>query len=219
MKYDIIKGNILAARIIPKVNQEVAQKLNLREEQKSLLVYSSDADDIAYIASDYATKMCDVEVIHGESMFAGAANANTKFAGDVIIILAGPNPSEMKNAYMYIEQIHKGNEVHFVSAADDNSIIYLTYCIARTGTYLSRLNGINPGDSLAYCVAPPMEGTFAMDAAAKAGNVKMVNWFSPPTNTNFSGAMFTGTESACRAACKAYEAAVQNIADHPIMIF
>lgn len=218
MKNSIIKGNILAARIIPQVNREVAKKLNLRDDQKSLLIYSGDADDIAYISSDYATKMCNVEVIHGESMFAGAANANTKFAGDVIIALAGPNPSEMKNAYMYIEQMHRGNDVHFVSCTDDDSVIYLSYCIARTGSYLSKLNGINKGDSLAYCVAPPMEGMYAMDVAAKAADVRMVNFFSPPTNTNFCGSMFTGTESACRAACQAYATAVQSIVDNPIKV-
>lgn len=216
MKYDKIKGHILSARIISQVTKEVAKKLNLREDQKCLLIFSGDADDIAYISADYATKMCDVEVIHGESMYAGAANANTKSAGDVIIVMAGPNPSEMQNAYNYIRQMHEGDEVCFISANEEDSIVYLAYCISRTGSYLSTINEIEEGDSLAYCVAPPVEGMYAMDKAAKAANVKLVNFYAPPTHTNFTGAMFTGSQSACAAACKAYAEAVISVADWPI---
>ncbi len=218
MKYEKIKGHILSARIIPQVTSEVADKLKLKKGQKSLLVYSGDADDVAYISSDYATKMCNVEVVYGQSMYAGAANANTKLAGEVIIILAGPTPEEMKNAYRYIERVHQGDEVCFISCNDDNSIIYLSHCISRTGSYLSGLNGINPGEALAYCVAPPMECIYAMDMAVKKAKVKLVNFFEPPTNTNFAGAMFTGTQSDCRAAVEAFANAVQSIAENPIVI-
>ena len=73
MKNEIIKGHVLSARVIPQVNRSLADELKLRADQKSLLIFTADADDIAYIAADYATKMCDVEVVYGESMFAGAA--------------------------------------------------------------------------------------------------------------------------------------------------
>ena len=216
MKNEIIKGHVLSARVIPQVNRSLADELKLRADQKSLLIFTADADDIAYIAADYATKMCDVEVVYGESMFAGAANANTALAGDCIIMLAGPNPDEVRNALKFIEEVHEGDDVHFVACNDANDIIYLSYCVSRTGSYLSKLKGIPEGDPLAYCVGAPMESVFGTDAAMKAADVKMVAFYGPPTNTNFSGAMFTGSQSACQAACNAYADAIQSVADCPI---
>ena len=213
MKNDFIKGHILSARVIPQVNRALAEELKLRPDQKSLLLFTADADDIAYIAADYATKMCDVEVVYGESMYAGAANANSALAGDCIIMIAGPNPDEVRNALKFIEEMHENDELHFTSCNDDDSIFYLSYCVSRTGSYLSKINGIPEGAPLAYCVGAPLESVFGTDAAMKAADVQMVAFFGPPTNTNFSGAMFTGSQSACQAACTAYADAIQSVAD------
>jgi len=218
MKNDLIKGHILSARIITHVSEAVTETLNLRPDQRSLLVFTADADDIAYIAADYATKMCSVEVVYGESMYAGAANANTALAGDCIIVLAGPNPAEVKNALGFIQEVHEGDDVHFVSCNDEDSIFYLSYCVSRTGSYLSQLNGIPEGNALAYCVAPPLENLFAMDAAAKAADVQLVTYVVGPSNTNFGAAIFTGSQSACKSACHAYEEAVRSVADCHISI-
>ena len=43
----------------------------------------------------------------------------------------------------------------------------------------------------------------------------MVNFFGPPSETNFGGAMLTGTQSACKAACDAFAAAVMEVARYP----
>ena len=37
--------------------------------------------------------MAEVVVVYAKSFYAGAANANTKLAGEIIGILAGPNPA------------------------------------------------------------------------------------------------------------------------------
>ncbi|MPN02645.1 Ethanolamine utilization protein EutL [bioreactor metagenome] len=56
---------------------------------------------------------------------------------------------------------------------------------------------------------------YALDAAMKAADVSMCELFAPPTETNFGGALLTGSQSACKAACDAFAEAVKSVADNP----
>ena len=71
------------------------------------------------------------------------------------------------------------------------------------------------GTPLAYIIAPPIEATFAIDAALKAADVTMRVWWKPPSETNFAGALLSGSQSACRAACMAFQDAVLDVARDP----
>ena len=51
------------------------------------------------------------------------------------------------------------------------------------------------------------------DEALKSADVKLVSMFAPPTETNYGGALLTGSQSACYAACMAFARAVENIAE------
>ncbi|MDM0711721.1 BMC domain-containing protein, partial [Clostridium perfringens] len=57
---------------------------------------------------------------------------------------------------------------------------------------------------------------YALDAALKAADVEMCEFFAPPTETNFAGALLTGSQSACKAACDAFAEAVQSVASNPL---
>ncbi len=81
---------------------------------------------------------------------------------------------------------------------------------------MSHQAGVEQGTSIAYVIAPPLEATVGLDAALKAANVEMSCYYGPPTETNFSGGLLTGTESDCRAACEAFAAAVCRIAEAPL---
>ena len=82
-------------------------------------------------------------------MYAGAANASTKLAGEVIGIIAGPSPAEVRSGLnAAIDFMENGS--HFVSANDDNSIAYYAHCVSRTGTYLSKVAGVKEGEAIAY---------------------------------------------------------------------
>ena len=76
-------------------------------------------------------------------------------------------------------------------------------------------NSIREGEPLAYLIAPPIEAIYAMDAAIKAAEVQMTAFFGPPSETNFAGALLTGSQSACKAACDAFAAAVMEVAAYP----
>ena len=72
------------------------------------------------------------------------------------------------------------------------------------------------GSALAYLIAPPLEGMYAMDAALKAADVKLCKLYSPPSETNFGGGLLAGTQGACQAACAAFAEAVKEVAARPI---
>ena len=101
MKRDPVRASVLASKIIPNVSPDLAKQLNLAPDQKSLALLTTDSDDVGYTAVDEATKKADVKVVYAKSFYAGAANANTKLAGEFIGILAGPNPAEVKACLLY----------------------------------------------------------------------------------------------------------------------
>ena len=214
MKNDLIRPNILGIKIISNISPEMAQKLELKSHHKSLGLITADCDDVTYTALDEATKASEVDVVYAKSMYAGAANASTKLAGEVLGIIAGPSPAEVRSGLNAVVDFLEYGAT-FISANDDDSIAYYAHCVSRTGTYLSEVAGIREGEALAYLVAPPLEAMYALDAAMKAADVKMCELFAPPTETNFGGALLTGSQSACKAACDAFAEAVKSVADNP----
>ncbi|AJS58952.1 ethanolamine utilization microcompartment protein EutL [Paenibacillus sp. IHBB 10380] len=214
MRNEPIHAKVLGIKLISNVSPDMAEKLNLKPHHKSLGIITADCDDVTYTALDEATKMVEVDVVYARSMYAGSGNASTKLAGEVIGILAGPSPAEVRSGVnAAVDYIESG--AHFVSANEDNSITYFAHCVSRTGSYLSQTAGIREGEALAYLIAPPLEAMYALDAALKAADVTISTFFGPPSETNFAGALLTGSQSACQAACDAFADAVQFVADNP----
>ncbi|MDK2933084.1 MAG: ethanolamine utilization protein EutL [Clostridiales bacterium] len=214
MKNDPLRSTVLSVKLIPNVNPDMAKALNLEPGHRSIGMITTDCDDVGYTALDEATKKADVKVAYAKSFYGGAANANTKLAGEFIGILSGHNPAEVRSglnaAVDFIE-----NEACFYSANDDDTIAYYAHCVSRTGSYLSQTAGIREGEALAYLIAPPIEAMYALDAALKAADVSMAAFYGPPSETNFGGGLLTGSQSACKAACDAFAEAVKFVADNP----
>lgn len=214
MTGDLLKVNVLATHTIANVSEALAKKLKLPKEFRSIGIITADSDDPTYCALDEATKAAAVTVVYGRSLYAGAANASTKFAGEVIGILAGPNPSEVSSGLRAaVDFLESG--VGFHSANEDDSVAYFAYTVSRTGSYLSKTAGVQEGEALAYLVAPPLESTVGLDEALKAADVELVALFEPPTETNYGGGLLTGTQSACNAACAAFAETVKAVAARP----
>ena len=214
MTGDLIRVNVLATHTIANVSGTLAEKLGLRPEHRSIGILTTDCDDVTYCALDEATKAAVVEVVYGRSLYAGAANASTKYAGEVIGILAGPNPSEvasgLRAAVAFMEE-----GVGFRTANEDGSVVYFAHTVSRTGSYLSQTAGVREGEALAYLIAPPLEAVVGLDEAMKAADVRLAALFEPPSETNFGGGLLTGTQSACNAACAAFAETVKAIAQRP----
>lgn len=215
MKNDKMRASVLGVRVISNVSPELAAKLELGPNHKSIGIITADSDDVTYTALDEATKGADVEVVYARSMYAGAGNASTKLAGEVIGIVGGPSPAEVRSGLKAALDFFRSDEACFISANEDDSIVYYAHTVSRTGSYLSKVAGVEEGQPLAYLIAPPMEAIYGLDAAMKAADVKLVEFFGPPSETNFGGGLLTGTQSACYAACSAFAEAIKAVADNP----
>ena len=73
---DPIRPTILAARLIPNVDRGLAERLKLRDDQRSLALITCDIDDSLYASLDEATKMAEVDVVYAHSFYAGSAHAS-----------------------------------------------------------------------------------------------------------------------------------------------
>ncbi len=212
MKKDKLRAKILGIRVIANLSPELIKGLEIDEKYKCIGIITADSDDVLYTALDEATKSSEVDVVYARSMYAGAGNASTKLAGEVIGILGGTSPAEVRSGIKAVENYFADGDC-FISANSDDSINYYAHTVSRTGSYLSNLAGIEEGEPLAYLIAPPLEAVYGLDAALKAADVRLVSMFSPPSETNYGGGLLTGSQSACNAACMAFEQAVLNIAE------
>ncbi|HAX2654746.1 TPA: ethanolamine utilization microcompartment protein EutL [Escherichia coli] len=216
---DLIRPSVTAMRVIASVNAEFARELKLPPHIRSLGLISADSDDVTYIAADEATKQAMVEVVYGRSLYAGAAHGPSHgpspTAGEVLIMLGGPNPAEVR-AGLDAMVAHIENGAAFQWANDAENTAFLAHVVSRTGSYLSSTAGITLGDPMAYLVAPPLEATYGIDAALKSADVQLVTYVPPPSETNYSAAFLTGSQAACKAACNAFTDAVLEIARNPI---
>lgn len=211
---DPIRASILAVKFIPNVSRDLAENLKLRPDQRSIGMFTCNVDDVGYTALDEATKKADVEVVYGRSFYAGAAHASGPLSGEFIGILAGPNPAEVK-AGLAAAALVVSEEACFYSADPEDKIAFYAHTISRTGSYLSKIAGIEEGQSLAYLIAPPLESIYGIDAALKAADVRMAVWYGPPGETNFGGGLLTGSQSACKAAAEAFRDTVIAVARNP----
>ena len=207
----MIPVQILAVRYLANASPMLLQALGVPPGYPALGMLTTDCDDATYIALDAATKAAEVEVAYSRSFYAGAANASTPNAGEVIGILAGRTPgavrSGMEAALAALQR---------VGFDETNKVPYLAHTVSSAGTFLAREAGIRPGAALAYLIAPPLEAMYAMDAALKAADVKLCKLYTPPSETNFGGGLLSGTQSACEAACASFAEAVKEVAVRPL---
>ena len=206
----MIPVNVLAVRYLANASPSLCRALGAPDGYPSLGMLTTDCDDATYIALDAATKAAEVEVAYGHSFYAGAANASTPNAGEVIGILAARTPgavrSGMEAALGMLQRI---------GFTERNKVPFLAHTVSSAGAFLAREAGVKPGSALAYLIAPPLEGMYALDAALKAAEVRLCKLYRPPSETNFGGGLLAGTQSACEAACAAFAEAVKEVAARP----
>jgi len=211
---DPIYATPLSVRLIPRVDRNFADRLNLRSDQLSIGLITADNDDATYVSIDHATKMADVEVVYAHSFYAGAKHSSGLLSGEILAILAGPDPDEVR-AGLDAAVDYMKNEALWYTANEDGSITFFPHLISQTGSYLSKISNIPIGSPVAYLVAPPMEGMVGLDAALKAASVSIASLTMPPSETNFMGVILTGDQSACKAAAIAFQNMVLDVASNP----
>ncbi len=206
----MIPVKVLAVRYLTSAPGALCKALGAPKNAPCLGLITTDCDDATYIALDEATKAADVTVSYGASFYAGAANASTPNAGEVLGVLAGPTPGAVRSGME--AALAALDRIGFDMAAD---VPYLCHTVSSCGSFLAKEAGVPEGTSLAYLIAPPLESIYGIDAAIKAAEVSVQKLYAPPTQTNFGGGLLGGSRSACEAACAAFAAAVQEVAARP----
>lgn len=216
MNLQPIKADVLAVRMIPNVDAALAEKLGLVPGQRSVGMLTVTIDDIGYTALDEATKRAEVDVVYARSFYAGAAHASGPLSGEFIGMIAGPTPDEVESGLEAAQHIIQ-QDAHFEALNEGGSHALYAHVIPRTGTYLSKMAGINEGEPLAYLIAPPLEAVYGLDAALKAADVQLAAFYGPPSETNFGGGLLTGSQSACEAAAAAFRDTIIHVAQNPLV--
>ena len=204
----MIPVKVLATRIIANAAPGLRQGLGAPVGYPALGLITTDCDDATYIALDAATKAADVRVCYARSFYAGAANATTPHAGEVIGVLAGANPETLKSGMeAALAALRR------VGFEEVGGVPYLAHTVSSVGSFLAEEAGVRQGTALAYLIAPPLEAMYGLDGAMKAADVRLCKLYTPPSETNFGGGLLCGTQSACDAACKAFADRIQEVAE------
>lgn len=149
---DLIRPSVTAMRVIASVNDGFARELKLPPHIRSLGLITADSDDVTYIAADEATKQAMVEVVYGRSLYAGAAHGPSPTAGEVLIMLGGPNPAEVRAGLdAMVASIENGAAFQWANDAENTAfpgacgfayrlvpLVYRRYCAGRS-------NGLSGG--------------------------------------------------------------------------
>ena len=206
----MIPVKVLAVQYLSGASPALVQALGAPKGYPALAMLTTDCDDATYIALDEATKAAEVKVCYGRSFYAGASNASTPYAGEVIGILAGATPGAVRSGMEAAL-----SALQYVGFEEVKGVPYLAHTVSRSGAFLAKEAGVEEGTPLAYLIAPPLESMYAMDAALKAADVKLCKLYTPPSETNFGGGLLCGTQAACEAACAAFAEAVAQLAEKP----
>lgn len=213
-----LRPKLLSCRLIPNAEPGLRQALGCTDEHVALGLVTCDQDDSTYAALDHATKHARVDVVYARSFYAGSSHASGPLSGEILGVLAGPDPDEVAEGLAAL-RAYLEREACFYTLDDPRAALkpaFFPHVIAETGDYLSKLAGIGRGEPLAYLIAPPVESVVALDAALKAADVHLCRYFGPPTETNFGGAYLSGSLPSVEAAAAAFAAAVVDVARRPL---
>ena len=209
------RPRILACRQIEQVDAQLARALGLDPEQHvSAGLVTCDQDDALYAALDHCTKYAEVDVVYAKSFYAGAAHASGPLSGEILGVIAGPTPDDVAEGLWALREALVSS-ICFYQAEGTSGPAFFPHVISETGRYLAPLAGIQPGEPLAYLIAPPIESVVGLDAALKVAPLRMCKWFGPPSETNFGGAYLTGTLNDLQAGARAFAEAIQSVVAAP----
>ena len=210
-----LPARVLAIRTIPRVDDALAASWKLPDGLRSLGLITCTSDDALYVALDEGTKAAPVEVVYARSFYAGSAHASGPLSGEVLGAYAGRDPDEVRAALEACVRCLE-DEATFYAADERGQLAIFPHVVRATGRWLSKEAGVEPGQPIAYLIAPPLESMIGLDAAMKAAPVTLQKWFGPPTETNFGGAYLTGALADCEAAARAFAAAIVDVARQPV---
>lgn len=209
------KPRVLAAKLIPAPHVELFTALKFPStDETSFALISCDLDHALFTALDQATKASPVNVVYTRSLYAGSAPSHSPLSGEAFGILSGADDQIVREGLK--ATIRALEQAPYRITEGTFSIPYFSHVISSLGFFLSKEAKLNPGDAIAYVMAPPVESVVALDAALKSSQVRLVRHFALPTETNFGGGYLSGELNECQAAAQAFSNALSLLAQQPI---
>jgi ethanolamine utilization protein EutL len=210
----LLVPTVLAVRFLPGIDPSLAASFGMVSgNHASAAFVTCDQEHSLYVALDEATKHAPVDVVYARSLYAGARYSPGPLAGEIMGVLAGPDPDCVQEGLRACLRCLQ-DETRYGESRQGGR--FFAHTVASLGEYLAARTGVAAGDSLAYLMAPPLEAMIALDAAIKAADVRLVQAFPPPTPTNFAGGFLTGELFACQAAAEAFAAMIEEVSRCPI---
>ena len=210
-----VRPKILSCRMLDEVEPSLARALGMdTTRHTSAGLITCDQDDAMYVALDHATKFAEVDVVYAKSFYAGAAHASGPLSGEVLGVIAGPNPAEVSEGLWALRSALL-DTICFMRFDGTDGPAFFPHVIGNLGRYLSQQAGVAVGTSMAYLIAPPIESVIGLDAALKASNVRLAKWFGPPTETNYGGGYLVGELHDVQSAARAFTDAIAAIISSP----
>ena len=212
-----MKAHMLSQKLIANVSPELAKAYHLPEGHQSMAFFSTDNDDIAYLAADDASKKANIKVIHIDTFYGGQTCSWSKYGGSVFALISGPKVSDVRRGLAYIKDFIECR-CELCNFDGDEGTAFYAQCVPKSGKYFKEFCNIEEGSAYAYLVGGPIETNYALDKALKAGHTLIAKYWYPPSHANSSGAVLVGTESACKAATQAFVEALRFAVEHPMEI-
>jgi ethanolamine utilization protein EutL len=209
-----LRPRLLTCRQLERVEPQLALALGLDPARHvSAGLVTCDQDDSLYAALDHATKFAEVDVVYAKSFYAGSAHASGPTSGEILGVLAGPDPDEVAEGLWALKSALESSICFY--AFEARGPAFFPHVISETGRYLAPLAGIAVGEPMAYLIATPTEAMVGLDAALKSAQVRLARFFGPPTETNFAGGYLVGALSDVEAAAAAFTDAIHEVVQHP----
>ncbi|NHL58890.1 microcompartment protein EutL, partial [Staphylococcus aureus] len=142
------------------------------------------------MAADEATKRAMVGVGFGRALYAGAANGPSPTAGEVLIMLGGPNPAEVR-AGLDAMMAHIEGGAAFQWANDAQDTAFLAHVVSRTVSYLSSSSLFSFFYPISYLFSLPLLSPFFISFSFNSSFVHLFTFVSPPFYTHFSSSFFS----------------------------
>ena len=210
-----LRPKILSCRMLDEVEPSLAKELGMDPARHvSAGLITCDQDDALYVALDHSTKFAEVDVVYAKSFYAGAAHASGPFSGEILGVIAGPNPAEVAEGLWALRSALL-TEICFYQLEGTGGPAFFPHVIGNLGRYLAPQAGVEPGTAMAYLIAPPIESVIGLDAALKAADVRLAKWFGPPTETNYGGGYLTGELHDVETAARAFSDAIDALVSSP----
>src|SRR5688500_18837986 len=140
-----LKPQVLAMRVIPRVDDALAGELGLKlpPDRRAVGMLTCSSDDALYVALDEGTKAARVEVAYAKSFYAGAAHASGPLSGEVLGVYVGGDPAEIEAALAAALACLE-SDAWFYAADEAGQLAFFPHVVASTGSYLSAAAGVAP---------------------------------------------------------------------------